>query len=150
VVAHGKAQMGQQALEPELLAHARTLAGVEMRHGMRLLALEDLTATVVATTQDVATGWRATAEADFLEGCDRGTLHVRQAIGSCSARRGRMCRNASFFARGSFRRPTPTGWGTSTSAPRPTASACSSRSTAARSGTESRSGKSCFDLKGLP
>lgn len=89
---YGKTQIGQQALEPVLLDHARGLAPLAMRHGVRVVAFEDEGACVRAT---LSTG--ETVTADYLIACDGGASMVRKQLGIGWIGRGRMRANVSFY-----------------------------------------------------
>jgi 2-polyprenyl-6-methoxyphenol hydroxylase-like FAD-dependent oxidoreductase len=95
----GKTQIGQQALEPVLLEHARGLAPLTLRHGWRLLAFEDRGDHVRATLEDAASGAREAIEADRLVGCDGGASMVRKALGIRMHGRGRIRSNVSYLFR---------------------------------------------------
>jgi 2-polyprenyl-6-methoxyphenol hydroxylase-like FAD-dependent oxidoreductase len=95
---YGKTQIGQQALEPVLLDHARGLAPLALRHGWRLAGFEDRGDQVRATIEDAA-GTRETIEADYLVGCDGGASAVRRALGIRLHGRGRMRSNVSYLFR---------------------------------------------------
>jgi 2-polyprenyl-6-methoxyphenol hydroxylase-like FAD-dependent oxidoreductase len=97
---YGKTQIGQQALEPVLLRHARGLPALAMRHGWKLLAFEERGDHVQATIED-ADGAREQVEADWLVACDGGTSAVRRALGIRMHGRGRMRSNISYLFRSS-------------------------------------------------
>ncbi|WP_376087251.1 FAD-dependent monooxygenase [Roseomonas sp. CCTCC AB2023176] len=96
---YGKTQIGQAALEPVLLDHARRLPPLEMRHGTRFVSHEDRGDHVRAVIEDAATGARSAVEADFLVACDGGGSGIRRALGIRMSGRGRMRSNVSFLFR---------------------------------------------------
>ncbi len=91
---YGKTQIGQQALEPVLLAHARGLPRLTMRHGVRLTSFADEGSMVQAT---LSTGEVVTA--DYLVACDGGSSMARRQMGVGFIGRGRMRGNVSFYFR---------------------------------------------------
>jgi 2-polyprenyl-6-methoxyphenol hydroxylase-like FAD-dependent oxidoreductase len=95
---YGKTQIGQQALEPVLLDHARGLAPLTMRHGRKLAAFEDRGDHVRATIEDEG-GATETIEAEYLVACDGGASMVRRALGIRMVGRGRMRSNVSYLFR---------------------------------------------------
>ncbi|MEZ6023794.1 MAG: FAD-dependent monooxygenase [Hyphomonadaceae bacterium] len=96
---YGKTQIGQQALEPVLLDHAREQPQLEMRHGWVLRAFEQDDRGVVAQLQQVSTGRIEVVRAQYLVGCDGGTSGVRRQLGVRYNGRGKMRANVSFFFR---------------------------------------------------
>jgi 2-polyprenyl-6-methoxyphenol hydroxylase-like FAD-dependent oxidoreductase len=95
---YGKTQIGQQALEPVLLDHARGLAPLTLRHGWKLAGFEDRGDHVRATIEDEA-GGSETVEAEYLVACDGGASLVRRALGIRMHGRGRMRSNISYLFR---------------------------------------------------
>ncbi|HKZ73733.1 MAG TPA: FAD-dependent monooxygenase [Steroidobacteraceae bacterium] len=97
---YSKTQIGQQALEPLLLALAASHAPrVSMRHGWRLTGFRDEGSLVRAEIEHVAGGRRAQVEADYLVACDGGASGVRRELGIRLNGRGIMRANVSFFFR---------------------------------------------------
>lgn len=96
---YAKTQIGQQALEPVLLEHARTLPGLEMRHGWRVTDFVQHPDHVIATMTQVATGRSEEVRALFLAGCDGGAGDIRRRLKIRRSGRGRMRGNMSFFFR---------------------------------------------------
>lgn len=96
---YSKTQIGQQALEPVLVEHARTLPQLEMRHGWRFESFEQHADHVLAQIVEVASGRRETVRAQYLAACDGGTGEIRRALGIRRNGRGRMRANVSFFFR---------------------------------------------------
>uniref|UniRef100_UPI0022EA1A9B FAD-dependent monooxygenase n=1 Tax=Falsiroseomonas oryzae TaxID=2766473 RepID=UPI0022EA1A9B len=95
---YGKTQIGQQALEPVLLDHARGLPALTMRHGWRLTGFEDRGDHVRAMIEDDA-GAQEPVEADWLVGCDGGGSLVRRTLGIRMHGRGRLRSNVSYLFR---------------------------------------------------
>ncbi|MCX7370908.1 MAG: FAD-dependent monooxygenase [Alphaproteobacteria bacterium] len=91
---YGKTQIGQQALEPVLLEHARGLSALSMRHGAKLESFVDEGPRVRAT---LSTG--ETITADWLVACDGGASMARRQLGIGWIGRGRMRSNVSFLFR---------------------------------------------------
>jgi 2-polyprenyl-6-methoxyphenol hydroxylase-like FAD-dependent oxidoreductase len=96
---YSKTQIGQQALEPVLVEHARTRPGLELRHGWRFESFEQHADHVTGRIVEVATGRRETVRARYLVACDGGTGEIRRALGIRRNGRGRMRGNVSFFFR---------------------------------------------------
>ncbi|WP_431283815.1 FAD-dependent oxidoreductase [Humitalea sp. 24SJ18S-53] len=96
---YGKTQIGQQALEPVLLRHARTLPDLDLRHGTRLVSFTQTAERVEAVVEDVATGQAQTITADHMVACDGGGSGIRKALGIGFSGRGRLRSNVSFFFR---------------------------------------------------
>lgn len=96
---YSKTQIGQQALEPVLVEHARSLTGLTMRHGWRFESFEQHADHVVGELREVATGRRETVRAQYLVACDGGTGTIRRQLGIRRNGRGRMRANVSFFFR---------------------------------------------------
>lgn len=63
---HGKTQIGQQALEPVLIDHARSLPGLSLRHGTAFLGFEDRGDHVLSTVRDLSTGTTRTIASRHL------------------------------------------------------------------------------------
>lgn len=95
---YGKTQIGQQALEPVLLDHARRLAPLTLRHGWKLASFEDRGDHVRAVIENEA-GATGTVEAQYLVACDGGASMVRRALGIRMHGRGRMRSNISYLFR---------------------------------------------------
>jgi 2-polyprenyl-6-methoxyphenol hydroxylase-like FAD-dependent oxidoreductase len=97
---YAKTQIGQQALEPVLRAHAQREPSIRFLRGTRLESFEQDGTGVRASLVDVATGARRVVAADWLVGCDGGGRgSVRAALGIRYVGRGAMRANASFFFR---------------------------------------------------
>lgn len=96
---YGKTQIGQQVLEPVLLEHARTLPGLELRHGWRCTGFVQHPTHVEASLAEVSGGRTRTVRAGYLVGCDGGTSAIRRALGIRMNGRGKMRANVSFFFR---------------------------------------------------
>jgi 2-polyprenyl-6-methoxyphenol hydroxylase-like FAD-dependent oxidoreductase len=96
---YGKTQIGQQALEPVLLAHAERLPALTMRHGWRLAAFDDMGDHVRAALEHDTTGERQVVETEWLVGCDGGASFVRRSLGIRMHGRGRMRSNVSYLFR---------------------------------------------------
>lgn len=96
---YGKTQIGQQALEPILIEHARALPGLTVRHGWRHVGFEDRGDHVVSTLQEVDGGRRAQVRSRRLVACDGGDSGVRKALGVRLGGRGPWRSNVSFFFR---------------------------------------------------
>jgi len=96
---YSKTQIGQQALEPVLLEHARTLPALEMRHGWRFENFEQHPDHVLARIVEVGTGRTETVRARYLAACDGGSGDIRRQLGIRRNGRGRMRANVSFFFR---------------------------------------------------
>ena len=96
---YSKTQIGQQALEPVLLDHARTLPELEMRHGWRFEDFEQEDDGVIARIREVATGRDERVHAKYLVACDGGGGDIRRKLGIRRNGRGRMRGNVSFFFR---------------------------------------------------
>lgn len=96
---YSKTQIGQQALEPVLLDHARGLPGLEMRHGWRLEDFEQTDEHVIARIVETATGREERVKAQYMAACDGGGGNVRRKLGIGRNGRGRMRANVSFFFR---------------------------------------------------
>ncbi len=96
---YGKTQIGQQALEPVLLAHARTLPNLELRHGWRCDGADQDADGVVCRITEVATGRQETARSPYLVACDGGASALRRSLGIRMNGRGAMRSNVSFFFR---------------------------------------------------
>ncbi|MCP5471586.1 MAG: FAD-dependent oxidoreductase [Sinobacteraceae bacterium] len=96
---YSKTQIGQQALEPVLVEHARTLPGLTLRHGWRCESFEQHPDHVLGHLCEVATGKRETVRARYLVACDGGSGEIRRALGIRRNGRGRMRANVSFFFR---------------------------------------------------
>ncbi|RVT90978.1 FAD-dependent monooxygenase [Sphingomonas crocodyli] len=96
---YSKTQIGQQALEPVLLDHARTLPQLDMRHGWRFEDFEQFDDHVIATIREVETGREEKVKARYLAACDGGGGDIRRKLGIGRNGRGRMRANVSFFFR---------------------------------------------------
>jgi 2-polyprenyl-6-methoxyphenol hydroxylase-like FAD-dependent oxidoreductase len=96
---YSKTQIGQQALEPVLLDKARTLPGLDMRHGWRFEDFQQFDDHVIARLVEVATGREEQVRAGYLVGCDGGTGGIRRQLGIRRNGRGKMRGNVSFFFR---------------------------------------------------
>jgi 2-polyprenyl-6-methoxyphenol hydroxylase-like FAD-dependent oxidoreductase len=96
---YSKTQIGQQALEPVLVEHARGLPPLQMRHGWRFEGFEQQPDHVLARIVEVATGRRETVRAQYLAACDGGSGEIRRQLGIRRNGRGRMRGNVSFFFR---------------------------------------------------
>jgi len=96
---YSKTQIGQQALEPVLVEHARGLPGLEMRHGWRFEGFEQQPDHVLARIVEVASGRRETVRTRYLAACDGGSGEIRRQLGIRRNGRGRMRANVSFFFR---------------------------------------------------
>jgi 2-polyprenyl-6-methoxyphenol hydroxylase-like FAD-dependent oxidoreductase len=96
---YSKTQIGQQALEPVLVEHARGLPGLEMRHGWRFEGFEQQPDHVLARIVEVASGRSETVRAQYLAACDGGSGEIRRQLGIRRNGRGRMRANVSFFFR---------------------------------------------------
>lgn len=96
---YSKTQIGQQALEPVLLDHARTLPDLEMRHGWRFEDFVQYEDHVRARIVEVATGREEQVRAQYLVACDGGGGNIRRQLGIGRNGRGRMRANVSFFFR---------------------------------------------------
>jgi len=96
---YGKTQIGQQALEPVLLDHARSLPNLEMRHGWRCEGFTQDEDGVEATIVEVATGRTETVRAAYLADCEGGTGPIRRQLGIRRNGRGKMRANVSLFFR---------------------------------------------------
>jgi 2-polyprenyl-6-methoxyphenol hydroxylase-like FAD-dependent oxidoreductase len=95
---YGKTQIGQQALEPVLLAHAQRQPELTLRHGWKLAGFEDRGDHVLATLEDDA-GATEQVETAWLVACDGGASMVRRALGIRMHGRGRMRSNVSYLFR---------------------------------------------------
>lgn len=96
---YSKTQIGQQALEPVLLDHAKTLPELDMRHGWRFEDFEQKEDHVLARIVEVATGREEQVKAQYLAACDGGGGDIRRKLGIGRNGRGRMRANVSFFFR---------------------------------------------------
>jgi 2-polyprenyl-6-methoxyphenol hydroxylase-like FAD-dependent oxidoreductase len=96
---YSKTQIGQQALEPVLRAHAAALPSLELRHGWRFESFEQRDDHVRAQIVELATGRRVEVHADYLVACDGGSGEIRRTLGIRRNGRGRMRSNVSFFFR---------------------------------------------------
>jgi 2-polyprenyl-6-methoxyphenol hydroxylase-like FAD-dependent oxidoreductase len=95
---YGKTQIGQQALEPVLVAEARRHALLELRHGWRFAGFEQR-GDHVACTIEAADGARQQVSARYLAACDGGGSAIRRALGIRFGGRGRMRSNVSYLFR---------------------------------------------------
>ncbi|MCU0761156.1 MAG: FAD-dependent oxidoreductase [Steroidobacteraceae bacterium] len=96
---YSKTQIGQQALEPVLVEHARSLPRLGMRHGWRFESFEQHADHVLGQIVEVGSGRRETVRAQYLVACDGGTGEIRRSLGIRRNGRGRMRGNVSFFFR---------------------------------------------------
>jgi 2-polyprenyl-6-methoxyphenol hydroxylase-like FAD-dependent oxidoreductase len=94
-----KTQIGQQALEPVLWAHAAGRDSVRLMHGRRLRSFAEEAEGVVAIAEDVASGRTETIRARYMVACDGGGSAVRRSLGVGMNGRGRMRANVSLFFR---------------------------------------------------
>lgn len=92
-----KTQIGQQALEPVLWEHARSLSSVELKLGWKYTRFAQDAEGVTAWGTHVATGEEQVFRARYLVACDGGASPVRRALGIRYAGRGAMRANVSFF-----------------------------------------------------
>ena len=95
----GKTQIGQQALEPVLLAEARRQPLLTLRHGWRHIDFAQVADGVAAQVEHVATGRRESLAARWLVACDGGGSAVRRRLGIRMGGRGRMRSNVSYLFR---------------------------------------------------
>lgn len=96
---YGKTQIGQQALEPVLLAEARRRARLlSLRHGTTLENFAEEGGAVRATLRD-ANGATEEVRADWLVACDGGGSAIRKALGIAMRGRGRLRSNISYLFR---------------------------------------------------
>lgn len=95
----GKTQIGQQALEPVLLAEARRQPLLELRHGWRQVDFAQVEGGVVGHVEHVATGRRESIAARWMVACDGGGSAVRRRLGIRMGGRGRMRSNVSYLFR---------------------------------------------------
>jgi len=95
----GKTQIGQQALEPVLLAEARRQPLLELRHGWRHSGFNQDADCVTASIERAADGAQESLRARFLVACDGGPSGVRRALGIRMGGRGRMRSNVSYLFR---------------------------------------------------
>jgi 2-polyprenyl-6-methoxyphenol hydroxylase-like FAD-dependent oxidoreductase len=96
---YGKTQIGQQALEPVLLRHAREQTGLSLRHGWKCESLVQHDDCVIANLVEPSTGRRQSVRADYLVACDGGASDIRRALGIRMGGRGKMRANVSLFFR---------------------------------------------------
>lgn len=96
--AYGKTQIGQQALEPVLLAEARRRPLLTMRHGTTLESFAEEGSQVRAILRG-ADGQAEEVLADWLVACDGGGSAVRKALGIAMRGRGRLRSNISYLFR---------------------------------------------------
>jgi len=71
----------QDHVEPVLLAHARSLPGIEVRFGTELVAFDQDATGVTATIRDRAAGRSTVVRARYLVGADGTRSAVRAALG---------------------------------------------------------------------
>lgn len=96
---YGKTQIGQQALEPVLLAEARRHPALELRHGWRLEHFTDDGDHVGCNLLRIADGASQRVRARYLVACDGGGSSIRRALGIRLGGRGRMRSNVSYLFR---------------------------------------------------
>lgn len=96
---YSKTQIGQQALEPVLVDHARTLPRLDLRHGWRFDSFEQHADHVVGQIVEVVSGRRETVRARYMVACDGGAGPIRRSLGIRRNGRGQMRANVSFFFR---------------------------------------------------
>ena len=97
---YAKTQIGQQALEPVLHAHAAQHPLITFLRGTRLIGFEQDQRQVTATLAHVASGNESRIAAEYLAGCDGGGRgSARTALGIRYVGRGAMRSNASFYFR---------------------------------------------------
>lgn len=96
---YGKTQIGQQALEPILVEHARSLENIDLRHGWRFDGFVQDNAGVTAEITHISSGRRETVRAQYLAACDGGTSTIRRSLGVRYNGRGKMRANVSLLFR---------------------------------------------------
>lgn len=94
-----KTQIGQQALEPILWEHARTLSPVDLRLGWKFTRFEQDPTGVTAYATNLTTGTEESFRARYMVACDGGGSSVRRSLGIRYAGRGAMRANVSFYFR---------------------------------------------------
>ena len=92
-----KTQIGQQALEPVLWEHVRSLSPVNLRLGWKFQSFEQHADSVVAHAIDTTTGREQSVRAQYLVACDGGSSSVRRSLGIRYGGRGAMRANVSFY-----------------------------------------------------
>lgn len=96
---YGKTQIGQQALEPILVAHARSLSNIDLRHGWRFEGFSQNENEVCASITHIKSGRPETVRAQFLAACDGGSSSIRRSLGIRFNGRGKIRDNVSFLFR---------------------------------------------------
>jgi len=96
---YGKTQIGQQALEPILVEHARSLPSIDLRHGWRFEGFTQDEAGVTATITEIASGRSEIVRTQYLAACDGGASDVRRSLGIRFNGRGKMRANVSLLFR---------------------------------------------------
>jgi 2-polyprenyl-6-methoxyphenol hydroxylase-like FAD-dependent oxidoreductase len=94
-----KTQIGQQALEPVLWEHARSLSPVDLRLGWKFTNFEQDATGVTGHATHLSSGEQQSFRARYLVACDGGASPVRRSLGIRYAGRGAMRANVSFFFR---------------------------------------------------
>ncbi len=96
---YGKTQIGQLNLEPVLLDHAKSVDGLDLRHGCKFLSFEDHGEFVASEIENLETGEITTIRSYYLLGCDGGGSTVRKHLGIEFGGRGAWRSNISFYFR---------------------------------------------------
>ncbi len=77
----GSRRCSQMLFDPMLIARARALPAIELRHRTRLERFADTGTGVSAILRDMDSGQESAVAADYLVGCDGAESSVRQALG---------------------------------------------------------------------
>lgn len=96
---YGKTQIGQQALEPVLLAHAGTLPQIDLRRGWRCDSFTQDDDGVTGRITNVRTSETQYIDALYLADCEGGVGPIRRQLGIRRNGRGQMRANVSLFFR---------------------------------------------------
>jgi 2-polyprenyl-6-methoxyphenol hydroxylase-like FAD-dependent oxidoreductase len=96
---YGKTQIGQQALEPVLLAEAMSRPEIDLRRGWRCDGFTQGPDGVVGHATHVESGRTADIAALYLADCEGGVGPIRRQLGIRRNGRGKMRANVSLFFR---------------------------------------------------
>jgi 2-polyprenyl-6-methoxyphenol hydroxylase-like FAD-dependent oxidoreductase len=94
---YAKTQIGQQALEPVLVARALNEPNIDLRRGHRFEGFTQDETGVTGHIVDLETGQAQTVRAQYLAACDGGPGGIRRSLGIKRNGRGKMRSNISFY-----------------------------------------------------